>query len=414
MTSHQKPSLLWLAALSSYWFASSFKWFLVLVFLFPERVQQFVPGGEKSAYWGAVFGFGAVWAVIGPALFGDWSDRLGDRRRFLLVGATLTAPAVLLAHSAPSLWLLTVAYLLIQVTDDIATGPYSALVPELVDREDRGRASGVMGAAMALGQLTAVGAALILSAQGIWLYLLLAALNLGSAFLVVRIIPPAAMAGPRLKRLSFMKGWLRPWKSRDFRNAWLSRFFATLGFYFVIPYTQFFLQDAVSSYRLFGMTVNGVQAATGVLALTLAFASGVASFATGPLIDRVGRRPVLTVGGTIAAVALLFLTTTTSYPVLWACALVLGLGYGAFQSAGWAQAADVLPEKEGMGRDMGIWQMSISSVQIVAGAAGTIAMAGNRYVPLLGYRILFVLAAIAIGAGVLVARRVREDFSESK
>ena len=86
-TAHgNRTKLSWLVGVSTFWFATSYKWFLILVFLLPDRVASIVPGGEKGAYWGAVFGLGATWAVVGPALFGDFSDRVGDRRPFILVG----------------------------------------------------------------------------------------------------------------------------------------------------------------------------------------------------------------------------------------------------------------------------------------------------------------------------------------
>lgn len=350
-----------------------------------------------------------MWAVFGPALFGDWSDRVGSRRLFLVVGSVLTVPAVLLAYGAPALWILALSYLLIQVSDDIATGPYSAILPELVPAQDRGRASGIMGGAMSLGQLAAVGAALSLAKQPTLLYATLCALTLAGAFAVVALVPARSIRHMRPpSRVSFLRGWLDAWQSADFRRAWLSRFFATLGFYFVIPYTQFFLQDAVDTYRLFGLRISGAEVATGVLALTLALASGLASLLVGPIVDRVGRRPVLTIGGLVAAGALSMLVPTRDFPVLWIGAFVLGLGYGAFQSAGWAQAADVLPDRASIGRDMGIWQMSISSVQIVAGAGGFVATYGNRIAPLAGYRALFIVAAISILLGVVVARRIVE------
>jgi hypothetical protein len=70
---------------------------------------------------------------------------------------------------------------------------------------------------------------------------------------------------------------------------------------------------------------------------------------------------------------------------------------------------DVLPEKGGLGRDMGIWQMSISSVQIVAGAAGTVLMLGNRYHAGFGYQVLFCIAGLAVASGGYVSRFVKES-----
>lgn len=119
----------WFLALSAYWFATSFKWFLVLLVLLPAKVAELSPPEEKATRLGFLFGLGAVMAILGPPLMGYLSDRLGRRRPFLLWGSLLTALALWLLVHAPSYGALLGAYLLLQLADDLATGPYSASSP---------------------------------------------------------------------------------------------------------------------------------------------------------------------------------------------------------------------------------------------------------------------------------------------
>lgn len=401
----QKVTNFWIARLSVYWFATSFKWFLILVFLLPDQVAAIIPGGEKSAYWGAVFGAGAIWAVIGPALFGDFSDRTGDRRPFILAGSFCTVGALAVLYYAPTIWVLAIGYLFLQVSDDLSTGPYSALLPELVPEDSRGRASGIMGSAMSLSQVAAVLVALAVAGNRPVLYVLMAVLNVWAAFMVVRMIERGKPSAPK----PFLKGWATPWKHADFRWVWFTRFFATLAFYFVIPYANFYIRDMLTSYDLFGIRITSIDVAVGVLALTIALASAVVSFVTGPLIDRLGRKVITYSGAAIMAFSFLCMIALPTFNGMWALAILLGFGYGAFQSANWAMASDVLPEREGLGRDMGIWQMSISSVQIVAGAAGLIVTFGNRLSHGAGYQLLFGLATVAVLAGGALAHKVRSS-----
>lgn len=400
-------SLLWMAALSAYWFATSYKWFLILVFLLPAQVAEIVPGGEKSAYWGVIFGLGAIWAIIGPALFGDMSDRKGDRRPFIMAGSLLTLVALALLHSGNTILALTIGYLALQVSDDIATGPYSALVPELVPKDFRGRASGVMGLAMSLSQVAAVGVALLAGEHRAVLYLSIAALNVMGAVIVVRLIGPCRWKPA--PRASFLAGWLKPWKQPDFRFVWMTRFLGTLSFYFIIPYVNFYVRDVLPPFDLFGFTLRSASEATGVLALTMALCGAAGSFAAGYLSDLWGRKRVTYCGAALMVLPLLAMALLPSLSVIVLLSVLMGAGYGAFQTANWAMVSDVLPDPEGTGRDMGIWQMSISSVQVIAGAAGFIVALGNRLDENLGYRILFVFAAVSIAAGGLVARRVKES-----
>lgn len=397
-----------LVVLASYWFASSFKWFLLLLFLLPDRVAHLVPGGEKSAYWGGVFAVGATWAVIGPALFGHLSDRAGDRRPFILAGALLTClslAAVFLAHGL--LWLAG-AYLLVQVSDDLATGPYSAVVPESVSKEQRGKASGIMSAAMSLSQVVAVLVVLLTPVREAGLYVLTAVLHLSTAYLVTRMI--GRRSAIVSQRQSILAGWAAAWRDPDFRWVWLTRFLVTLGFYFVIPYMNYYVRDMIPQPTIAGYDLGSPDSATALLALIIAVTGAAGGLVGGPLIDKIGRKPLSLIGAVIVAVSLsLAAAILPGLGALAAIAPLFGIGYGIYQSATWAMASDVLPDPEGLGRDMGIWQMSISSVQLVAGAAGMIVTFGNRVGPGIGYRILFGMAAVAVLLGGLAVRNVRRS-----
>ncbi len=72
-------STAWYITLSTYWFATSFKWFLVLLVLLPARVAELVDPAEKATRLGFLFAVGAVMAFVGPPVFGYVSDRFPTR-----------------------------------------------------------------------------------------------------------------------------------------------------------------------------------------------------------------------------------------------------------------------------------------------------------------------------------------------
>jgi MFS family permease len=96
------------------------------------------------------------------------------------------------------------------------------------------------------------------------------------------------------------------------------------------------------------------------------------------------------------------------YPVLLGLALLFGFFYGAYIAASGALAADVLPEAQDTGKDLGIWQASISSTQIVSGLCGMLITWGNSIAMGVGYKIAFLVAACAFLIGALLVNQVKK------
>lgn len=218
----------WYMGLSAYWFSTSAKWFILLLVVLPGQVEKLVPGGEKGSYWGMVVAIGALWAMVGPSLFGYLSDRLlgklGNRRIFLSLGAALTVVALVVLMGANEIWVIVVGYLLLQISDDVGTGPYSALIPELVPEDRRGRASGMMGLMTVAAQVF-IGLYAIVFRSTAAIYIGLAVLNVLCAVWVLYSIKdarPIREQKPEVQGFfkGFLQGWVDPWKSRDFFWVW--------------------------------------------------------------------------------------------------------------------------------------------------------------------------------------------------
>jgi MFS family permease len=430
----------WYLGVSTYWFATSMKWFVLLLVVLPAQVASVVPDHLKNTYWGSVFLIGALWAVVGPAIFGDLSDRFrsrfGRRRPFIAAGAALTVGAMAVlalvrqdpAAPAPAsvdfgaLGILIFGYLLLQVSDDVATGPYSAIVPEMVPEGRRGYASGILGIARLLAQVVGGVAVFALGGNWIHLYLMLALLNAVCAGWVIWTIrgdvSPAEEALPR--RESFFAGWLKPWRSRDFRWVFASSLLLALAFYLVQPYLQNYLRDVIVDFRLFGFDLGSARAeveadrtkaaarATAVLALSISLFGAVGAAFSSRLADRFGRKPLLYASGAVMFVALVPFALVRDYAYLVLLGGLFGLGYGTRVSAEWALVSDVLPDAgEEAGKNMGLWQMSQSSVQILAGGAGALIDAANRHRFALGYTGAFIMAAVFFVMSTYLVRFVR-------
>jgi Na+/melibiose symporter-like transporter len=132
-----------------YYFGISFLWNSLGRFLLQALLPQSNMAGPAHAI--AAFGLlafcGLLIATIVQPLAGAFSDRFasrwGRRRPFVIV-ASLTDLVFLAAIVfAPNYWFLLVAYCLLQLSSNVAHGPYQGLLPDLVPPEQRGVASSI-------------------------------------------------------------------------------------------------------------------------------------------------------------------------------------------------------------------------------------------------------------------------------
>jgi MFS family permease len=81
-------------------------------------------------------------------------------------------------------------------------------------------------------------------------------------------------------------------------------------------------------------------------------------------------------------------------------AILFGIGYGGVISTGWALAIDALPELGDVARDLGIWGIAQNLPGVLAPPFGywLLARFGGG---LIGYRALFVAAAVSFAIGSL-------------
>jgi MFS family permease len=131
--------------LCAYWFGFSFHWFFLLPILMPNDVTRLVGETNKGAALGWLAGGAALIPLLLPPFLGIWSDRLGKRMVFLLYGTIGNLLGLVVMLYAPSFAVYVFGYLLVQLGNAVASTPYTALIPDTVPEDDRGRASGVMG-----------------------------------------------------------------------------------------------------------------------------------------------------------------------------------------------------------------------------------------------------------------------------
>ena len=138
------------ATLSLYWFGTSVLWTVVLITTLPS--QALLIGGDsvKGLTLGVVLFVGAFVSMLVAPIFGAISDRtvtrFGRRRPWIVIGTVMSLFGLLglaylpRANDLSSLPFYILAFMWVEFWNNVATAPYSALIPDVVPADQRGSA----------------------------------------------------------------------------------------------------------------------------------------------------------------------------------------------------------------------------------------------------------------------------------
>ena len=381
-----------------------------------EVARRVAPAWSAQAL-SAVLGVGALVALATPPIVGAWSDRCasrwGRRRPYLAVGVTVNLLGLLALWTAGNLrsfWLYLLAYLVVQLGNNIATGAYTGVIPDLVPLAQRGEASGYMAVMTQTGTVIGAFASGYLMGAGrvAASYLVIALTLVLFAGITVAGIreQPSVRPSDRLAWGRLLRSlWLDPRRHPDFAWVWLTRALVTMGMWCVQPYIQYYLRDV--------MGVRNPEQTTGSLLGMILIGATLTGYWGGRLSDRVGRKPVIYVAnGVIAGASLAFLFSR-SLTVTFVIGAIYGLGFGAYYSVDWALGCDVLPDLKDAAKDLGVWHIAMVLPQSLAPflAGPLLARLGRSAVPgqygLAGYSAIFGLGAAFLALGAVLLRNVR-------
>ena len=321
---------------------------------------------------------------ISAALSDSTRTRLGRRRPWILVGTTLDV--VFLVALATSQTFLAFAVLgwLLQLSSNLAQGPYQGYVPDMVPEHQVGVASGLVAMMSTAGQLVGAG----IGGLAVWLgdprlgFIALAALLVATMLpTVLRVNDhPVAMAPRMGSRLAGTRAALaEAWAHRSFVWLLVSRLFILMGTATLVATAQFFLtrslgyseQEAASAILVL-LTITVVSAATAA-----AWAGGAS--------DRLGRRRVIWLGCAISATGMAIIALGSArpeisvgglrFPLAGLGAVPVGVGAGLFLAADWALLVDIIP-KPTAGRYLGISNIVTASAGATAATIAGLVMAG--------------------------------------
>lgn len=363
-----------------------------------------------------LLGIGALVAAATQLIFGAISDRThhrsGRRKPFLIIGTLLASIGIWMLPHLHSYLQLFALFLFIQFFLNTASGPYQALLPDLIPPEYHSAASVYMGLFTLAGRTGGMVSAGLLMPYNWGLQALtimfLVLLN-GLMFVTSSMTREEALPRNASTQISFLQT-LRGAFQFDLRGqesfVWVlvSRFVVNTGIYTILPFLQYYLMNTL------GLTKNEALMQQAVIGLTVNIAGLIATLPAGKLSDRFSKKAVLYFTCGISVVGGLTFALAGSVSVALLAAGIFGLGYGAFQAVDWALVCNVLPPG-GAAKYMGLWGFSDTVPQIVAPlmggtlAAWSIASIGAAN----GYRVVMFLAIVWFVIGTVCLHFVKEQ-----
>lgn len=413
------------ALLSAFWFSTNAHWTAILIVLLPAQALLLGGDAAKGRTLAMVVVAGAIVSMVAAPVFGAISDRvrlpMGRRRPFLIIGTIGNVIGLLgLAYFAQpnTLWLYILAFMWVELFNNIATAPYSALIPDVVPAAQRGSASGWMGMMTMLGNLVGGIMGLLLPLIGgiTGAYWFLIIIMLGGMIVTVLGVkePPPPTAVPPFAWRTFLHSLFDPFQSRDFTWVFLTRFLVVMGTFTVQEFLLYYLDDVVGApFEIFGISMAEAAAAVSIMVLSILVGATLSTLAAGVLSDRYGRKRMVYLAGALQAGVASVLLFNQSYPVAVIAGVIFGLGYGAYISVDWALVTDVLPSIDDFAKDMGVWHVALTLPQVVAApVAGIILDFGQqvgpgRGYPNLGYTLIFSMALLFFVLGTVFVSRIR-------
>lgn len=396
-----------------FWFANNLHWVALMSIIIPSQVDKFL--GNKETNLPLVVVWGTLVAVIVHPLAGAASDRVrnrwGRRRPFLLFGTIPNILGLIYMATTDSLLSMTIAFIIVQLANNIANSPYVAIIADRVPSDQRGVASGWFGLMTVLGTITGAAIAGLLldktapievyKQQLLLVYGIIAAIQLTAVLLTWFMVEEEpAKGGPRLTWKEFKSlFWIDHRQHPDFAWVYLTRFLVMQGQWAIFYYLQYFFEDVMGlpgEKTVFSFTAVSMVAAASAVLLS------------GSLSDRYGRKIMVYIAGAMMTlVALIFIFFPLPSLVIPA-AILFGLGWGAFTSVDQALATDVLPSKDDHGKDMGIWQVASILPQITGIVLGGVLLSLLRSMPNhSGYSALMAMTTLCFGLGTYFIHKVK-------
>ena len=411
--------------------------------ILPIRLLDFVPEAQKATYLGLLTFAGLMLAILVQPIIGRISDRSGfrwgRRRPYILVGTLIGLALLPGIGFFGSFAAIAAIYLLLQISANVAQGPYQAFIPDMVPEGKRGQASGwksllEIAGALAVVRLVAYFMDNYYTGQGSsWLWLALgivAIVLLGTMLVTVLMVKerPGIGGTKLLSLLTWPKTFMVNIKTNflstlrqsfkfdvkgnpDFVFFLISRLLFMMAFITFQSFALYLVKDLLRVADPATATAN-IMIVTGACMIASVYPAG-------RLSDRVGRKPIMLLSGILgaASIVVIYLFHDTYLYLLMGTGL-LGVSYGFFWSSNWALATDLV-SKGDEARFLGLTNLATAGGSALARLIGPVIDFFNTQSPMwavalfnaqspeLGYYVMLVACFIYLVVGTVLIMKIK-------
>ena len=356
-----------------------------------------------------VTGIGALVSLFGNPFFGRMSDRtswrLGMRRPWMVIGLLGGSLGILIVALAPNIPVVLVGWCIAQLFFNALLAALVAVLPDQVPAAQRGLVSGVLGVCLPIASVT--GTFVVQLFAGSQLAMFLAPCAIGGFFILLFVVTLndrrlAHADKPTWSLGEFLRTfYVDPRKSPDFAWAFVSRFLFVMAYAFLTTYQAYYLLKKIGSAK------DDVPHQIFLGTLTQSAVLVGASLVAGRVSDRTARRKVFVLGASIVyGLAMFAIAIASNFNGFLIGMAIGGLGFGTYMAVDFALVADVLPDKDNVAKDLGVFNIAGALPFAVAPAIApaVLALGGGNY------GVLYVVAggcAIIGAVAILPVKSVR-------
>jgi MFS family permease len=177
------------------------------------------------------------------------------------------------------------------------------------------------------------------------------------------------------------------------------------GQFFRVTSMNFFFFASVNAFVLLPLHIQHIGGSEAQIGLVMGMYSAAGIFCqplVGAWVDRVGRRPFLLLGVSLAAVSSVGFTLFASLPILAALRILQGIGFSAFFVSNYTMVVDLVPpERRG-------WALGIFGISGLLSTALS-PLAGEFVIRHFGFQAFFAMTTLLALVALALAFRVRES-----